>query len=475
MVSVEADFPLITLNASIDSSLSIQVCVKANLSAFTSSSITGFKVYFTRNSTVHGEKLHQWQHVEVLTSEPQYCVRLDSDDYDIKPTTVYQIRASVLVNQVESSPSKIILLDTKEAGFFNHDEHLNRFESAFLNVFLTKNYVAEYREVTAGVEDENKWRSVGTQSNAENSVILSSLMPNKTYEVRLLDNDQVMSRRWSRIVTFTTNNTVQLPEVTLDPERIAVDPDVSLPLEVRCDAVSTPLASIHWLVDDKPLEPDHLFYTISNVTITEQMASRSIRMKFRTRNANLTCVARNPAGQVSKSVMVRILGPGSPPSSVTVKNERGGYMVSWLPPLHPNGNVTKYVVYHSFHKDDPLSDWQKVVLDSTENSVKVLSNDEDGFYVRVQAAADSGPGVISDIVAIEKDTIPVTVSVQYIDPPGRERLLVEPEEKISVRCIGRGKPQPQLFYVLTDVDDNPEAEVRVNAILLRIHRRTCEQ
>ncbi|KAE9421111.1 hypothetical protein Angca_005732, partial [Angiostrongylus cantonensis] len=329
------------------------------------------------------------------------------------------------------------------------------------NVGEVSNYVAEYREVTVGVEDENNWRSVKAQSNAGNRVTLSFLMPNRTYEVRLLGNDHVMNKRWSRIVTFTTNNTAQLPQVTLDPERISVDPDVSLPLEVRCNAVSIPLASIRWLVDDKPVEPDHLFYTISNVTIVEQMASRSIRMKFRTRNSNLTCVATNAAGQVSKSVIVRILGPGSPPSSVTVKNERGGYTVSWLPPLHPNGNITKYVVYHSFHKDDPLSDWQKVVLDSTENSVRVLSHDDDGFYVRVQAAADSGPGVISDIVAIEKDTNFRGILLFF----SALCHVMQHFFQISVRCIGRGKPQPQLFYVLTDVDDNPEAEEDVWHIL----------
>ncbi|KJH41642.1 fibronectin type III domain protein [Dictyocaulus viviparus] len=163
--------------------------------------------------------------------------------------------------------------------------------------------------------------------------------------------------------------------------------------------------------------------------------------------------------------MVRILGPGSPPSSVTVKNEKGGYTVSWLQPLYPNGNITKYVVYHSFHKDDPLSDWQKLVLDGTENVVRVISEGEDAFYVRVQAAAESGPGVISDIVAYEKDnsgpgvisdivayekdrttigldntmtatdcplsTLPITTSLQYTDPSGRERLSVESHEKVG--------------------------------------------
>ncbi|KAJ1372647.1 hypothetical protein KIN20_034849 [Parelaphostrongylus tenuis] len=475
--TVEADFPLLTLNASVNPSLSIQVCVKANLSAFKSSSITGFKVYFTRNTIILSDKLHQWQNVEVLTSQPQYCVQLDANDYDIKPASVYRIRASVLVNQVESSPSKIILLDTREAEFQPSKSPVIKPVKMLANgsaifEFIPAengdhiaNYMVEFRELSLSGKNEDNWRSVEVQSSAENHVLLPSLMPNRTYEARLRDNDQVMNRRWSKIVTFTMNDTAQLPEVVLDPERIEVDPVVSLPLEVRCDVVSTPLATIDWLVDGKPVEPENLFYNISNVTITEQVASRSVRMKCRTRNANLTCVATNSAGQVSKSVLVRILGPGSPPSSVAVKNEQGAYTVSWLPPLHPNGNLTKYVVYHTFHKDDPLSDWQKLVLDSAENSVRIPSNDEDGFYVRVQAAADSGPGVISDIVAIEKDTIPVTVSINYIDPPGRERLLVEPGEKISARCVARGKPQPQLFYVFSDVNENPEAEEDVWRIL----------
>ncbi|KAK6023267.1 fibronectin type III domain protein [Ostertagia ostertagi] len=204
------------------------------------------------------------------------------------------------------------------------------------------------------------------------------------------------------------------------------------------------------------IEHDHAFYTVTTTTQDEEKLSSLIRMKSRTRSDNLTCVAVNPAGQVSRSVSVQILGPGSPPSTVTLQSERGGYTVSWLPPSHPNGNITKYVVYHTFNKDDPLSDWQKLVLDGTENSVRVLSKTEDAFYVRVQAAADSGPGVISDIVAIEKDS-------EYLDTRepvegcGESSLNIQ-ILKINVRCVARGKPRPQLFYVLTEVGDDPEAE-----------------
>ncbi|PIO57685.1 hypothetical protein TELCIR_20895, partial [Teladorsagia circumcincta] len=37
-------------------------------------------------------------------------------NYDIRPSTVYRLRATVLINQVESSPSKLILLNTREAA-----------------------------------------------------------------------------------------------------------------------------------------------------------------------------------------------------------------------------------------------------------------------------------------------------------------------------------------------------------------------
>ncbi|KAK5964258.1 Fibronectin type III domain protein [Trichostrongylus colubriformis] len=461
------DVPSVTLNATVDASLSIDVCVNANSSVHSPSSITGFKIYFTRNSIVSGEKFRQWQNIEVLTSETQYCIRLDAHNYDIKPSTVYRLRATVLINQVESSPSKLILLNTKKAA---SKSPLIRTVKVLVNgsvifeflpaedVDLVSNYTVEYREVTS---DDANWTHFNFESDPSSMVLLNNLLPNRTYEARMFVNGHVVHGHRSRTVTFTTNNTAQLPEVKLDPENeIQLDPDVLVPLEVRCDVVATPPTKIFWLVNGQRIQHDHAFYTVTTTTVDddEQKLSSLMRMKSRTRSDNLTCVAVNPAGQVARSVIIHIRGPGSPPSTVALQNERGGYTVSWLPPSHPNGNITKYVVYHTFNKDDPLSDWQKLVLDGTENSVRVLSKSEDAFYVRVQAAADSGPGVISDIVAIEKDTIPITVSLEYTDPPERQHLLVESREKINVRCVARGKPRPQLFYVLTEVGDDPEAE-----------------
>uniref|UniRef100_A0A1I7WWJ2 Fibronectin type-III domain-containing protein n=1 Tax=Heterorhabditis bacteriophora TaxID=37862 RepID=A0A1I7WWJ2_HETBA len=174
------------------------------------------------------------------------------------------------------------------------------------------------------------------------------------------------------------------------------DPDILNPLEIHCTAISTPPAEIHWLVNDKlyiyiyanlyievhklvnfyfdkfidqSVHIDHSFYTVTSSVMDDKTIS-IVKGKSRTRTDNLTCVASNPAGDVTVPVQVTIRGPGSPPSSITLSSERGGYTVTWLPPSHSNGNITKYVVYHSFNKDDPLSDWHKLDLDGSESSVR---------------------------------------------------------------------------------------------------------
>ncbi|KAK6741335.1 hypothetical protein RB195_009278 [Necator americanus] len=465
LLNAESEWPPVSLNATVDSSLSIDVCVKANSSVQSPSSITGFKVYFTRNSIVSGEKFRQWQNIEVLTSESQYCIRLDAHNYDIRPATIYRLRATVLINQVESTPSRLILVNTKTAATKSpviQSVKVLVNGSAVFRFINTEdadavtNYTLEYRIVSSS---DTTWTKFEFESGSSNEILISGLLPNRTYEARLSANRIVIHGHRSRTVTFTTNNTAQLPEVSLDPvEEVILDPDVSLPVEINCNVMSSEPSSIQWLVDGQPIQAEHSFYTVTSSAVDGQRTISTMHMKSRTRNNNVTCLAVNTAGQVSVSTAVRIRGPGSPPSAVTLQSERGGYTVAWSPPSHPNGNITKYVVYHSFNKEAPLSDWQKLVLDGTENSVRVMSNTEDSFYVRVQAAADSGPGVISDIVAVEKDTIPISISLQYEDPPDREPLVIDPGEKVKVRCIAQGKPRPQLLYVLAEQNENPDIE-----------------
>ncbi|VDP48400.1 unnamed protein product, partial [Heligmosomoides polygyrus] len=61
------------------------------------------------------------------------------------------------------------------------------------------------------------------------------------------------------------------------------------------------------------IQPDHAFYNVVTTPLDDERTLSVIRMKSRTRSDNLTCAAVTPAGQVTRSVFVRIRGPGSPP------------------------------------------------------------------------------------------------------------------------------------------------------------------
>ena len=75
----------------------------------------------------------------------------------------------------------------------------------------------------------------------------------------------------------------------------------------------------------------------------------------------------------------------------------------------------KYVLYYTTNKEDPLSDWQKLDFNGNETSVRITSPIDESFYARLQAATELGPGIISDIVSVERDGKPIAVLLTKID------------------------------------------------------------
>lgn len=69
---------------------------------------------------------------------------------------------------------------------------------------VLQNYTIEYRDVADA--DEN-WTSFEFESDESSQLLLSTLLPNRTYEARLFVNGHVVHGLRSRAVTFTTNNT----------------------------------------------------------------------------------------------------------------------------------------------------------------------------------------------------------------------------------------------------------------------------
>ncbi|CAI4230628.1 unnamed protein product [Auanema sp. JU1783] len=447
----------VSLNASVDSSLTLYV--NLTLQNFIENepqgSITGYSIYFTDDGSLPTEDYKRgWKHIEVLHPYSKLDFRIRKQEYGIRPNTLYRLMATVFINEVEGKPSEIVQLNTKAAAYkapvikssnvLINSSVIIQFVPAE-DVPLVTNYTLQYREL-----NEADWQEIFFISDNNSRFLLEGLSSNRTYAARLFATGEAVQGTPSREIHFSTEDSAELPSIELSPMPVLeLDPDISTSAKASCTSKSAPTPpSIQWTVNGESLHLDHSFYTVTSVVHGLKTTS-VILAKSRTRSDTLTCIASNSAGSVEKSVDIKIRGPGSPPSSIILSVDKGSYTVSWQPPSHPNGEIKKYVVYHSLNKDEPLSDWHKIDLDGTERKVKIFSDGSDAFYVRVQAASDLGPGIISDVVAIESDTVPIAVSLSIKNPH-----QLEPGQNITVSCFAKGFPRPTLQFALSD-QENP--------------------
>ncbi|CAD6197901.1 unnamed protein product [Caenorhabditis auriculariae] len=435
------------VNASIDAHLNIHIVV--GKSPNVSGQVTGYKIYFTRNADSTTNEYRDWDQEEVISDRPFYRITLDSRKYSIHPRAYYRIRSTVFLNHLQKAP---VIVGTKVM-------HNSSVIISFVpgdDVDLVANYTLEYKEATS-----DHWNSLQFLSDPSGKVLLDGLESNKTYEVRMFVSGHIVPGSTSNSATFGTN-TIELATVTLMPSenRWTMDPETSESLEILCDVRSSTPAQVYWKVNGERVSVDHSFYTITT-TVHDEHVESTIRSKSRTRSAFFSCVATNSAGDAQKELEVVIKGPGSPPSAITLTAERNGYTIAWQPPSHPNGEITKYVVYHTLNREDPLSDWRKIDLDGSESFVRVITDTDESFYARVQAATDLGPGIISDIVAVERDTQPITVEMEYDGISGEQVHVVDPSQPLLVRCTARGKPRPSISFAISDHKNASLVEVDI--------------
>ncbi|KAK5981760.1 Fibronectin type III domain protein, partial [Trichostrongylus colubriformis] len=185
-----------------------------------------------------------------------------------------------------------------------------------------------------------------------------------------------------------------------------------------------------------------------------------------TRTGVATCQAVNAEGSDEKRTEVKILGPGSAPLNIQPTPMHTGFDVAWQPPKRPNGRIENYIVYYTKDPDQPLSEWKSETVGGDVRNLTVRVDDEDTPYVvKVQAATDDGPGIISEAyeVTTGRKQIPLTVRLEISDPHVSEtdtETEVEPAQPIHFRCVAEGRPMPSVSYSwlpmnLTESGDEP--------------------
>ncbi|PIC32941.1 hypothetical protein B9Z55_013097 [Caenorhabditis nigoni] len=457
---VNDDSP-ITISSTIDSLLNINVTVEKK--PFFTGYVTGYKLYYTKDTSQSNEEYSKWNQQEVLSRDNLYHFWIDARRNSIVKGMTFRARATIFFNNVESIPTGVLTVHTKLAApkaplivntkILHNSSVLISFVPAD-DVEPVENYTLMYKKT-----EEDEWKASNFQSDVDGKVLLDGLTPNQTYEIKMFVTGDVVQGIPSNSASFTTNTTALALVKTEPEEEYSADPQTNEPLSIMCTVKSVSKATVLWKVNGIKVSVDSSFYTVVT-SVHEDFIESTIRAKSRTRSAKFTCIASNDAGDSAKDVNVIIKGPGSPPSEITLVAETRGYTISWKPPSHPNGKITKYVVYHTLNRDDPLSDWKKIDLDGSEKYVQIYMDTEESFYGRVQAATELGPGIISDIVAMERDTQPISVESD-IGGVSATTMVVNPREQITIHCTARGKPRPSISVAISDRKNASHVEVDV--------------
>ncbi|ETN76804.1 fibronectin type III domain protein [Necator americanus] len=258
----------------------------------------------------------------------------------------------------------------------------------------------------------------------------------------------------NRILNEVPANSARPPFVMVTPPDQVVKEPSNDPLSIECEAIGVPKPKIIWLWSGQLVEDgkdEFRVYDITPMDAQERSRSKLIAQST-TRTGMATCQAVNAEGSDEKKTEVKILGPGSAPMNIQPTPMHTGFDVAWQPPKRPNGRIKNYIVYYTKDPDLPLAEWKSQVVDGDVRNLTVHVDDEDTPYVvKVQAATNDGPGIISEAyeVTTGRRQIPLTVRLEISDPPIGDEVAeteVDPAQPIHFKCIAEGRPMPSVSY-----------------------------
>ncbi|CAC5421945.1 unnamed protein product, partial [Mytilus coruscus] len=96
----------------------------------------------------------------------------------------------------------------------------------------------------------------------------------------------------------------------------------------------------------------------------------------------------------------------SPPVNMSALMKNGNIVVTWKPPVLPNGQITTYVIKYQLGSDEPQGDWYTITVNGTITSCSLQYSEGIYYYLKMLAITGAGPGNSTvTIVVPEKDTV----------------------------------------------------------------------
>uniref|UniRef100_A0A158QMD6 Fibronectin type-III domain-containing protein n=1 Tax=Haemonchus placei TaxID=6290 RepID=A0A158QMD6_HAEPC len=301
---------------------------------------------------------------------------------------------------------------------------------------------------------EDQWQIERIDDPLAHTATITGLKERTPYTFRIRGRNKLGEGLPSGPFNATTWLGARPPHVTVTPRGKIVKEPSNEPLTIECEAIGVPKPKIIWLWSGQLVEDgkdEFRVYDITPMDAQDRSTSKLIAQST-TRTGVATCQAVNAEGSDEKRTEVKILGPGSAPLNIQPTPMHTGFDVAWQPPKRPNGRIKNYIVYYTKDPDQPLSEWKSETVGGDIRNLTVRVDDEDTPYVvKVQAATDDGPGIISEAyeVTTGRKQIPLTVRLEISDPHVSEsdtETEVEPAQPIHFRCVAEGRPMPSVSY-----------------------------
>ncbi|KRZ37952.1 Neogenin -like protein [Trichinella pseudospiralis] len=237
---------------------------------------------------------------------------------------------------------------------------------------------------------------------------IHNLKPNKDYVVSLKAYNKLGNG-------FPIYETVR----TGEPVSTDVVGSVETPIGLRAQTLSSTAVTLSWTDRDVPLShqraTDNRYYTIR---YTSHYVSGGRYRYVNTSETNYMIDGLKPDTQYEFSVKASLgraesewsmtafnktfsSAPSSAPRDLTPidsDSDPTTVLLNWQPPKHPNGKITKYLIYYTSDQKLPDSKWmvEGIRGDRMSTTIDGLIPDTD-YYFKIQAVNDRGYGPVSSV------------------------------------------------------------------------------
>ncbi|KAI1721109.1 fibronectin type III domain-containing protein [Ditylenchus destructor] len=439
-----------------------------------------YKVYLTADSS---KPLEQWQTFEVAAlPEP----KIEFTRGELEPETPYYIRILAENDHGEGVPSDITHFVTVSGAPLDAptDILVKVALDNTVNISWTgpsqpngpiKSYTVYFIPEDPAERDDNykRWPRVEVPTTADTGFVSLdkdryNILPEHDYRVRISATNDLSEGPASGVVRFTTESGEIAPTITLDPPTNPASIPPLTHYTVNCTTTGVPPPAVHWTIG----------------TNGDRIPGPILNLRDLVKDTTATCHAENNAGKVQEVLQILVAGPGTPPNEiVTIPMIGEAVNVEWTAPDEPNGPITHYILHYGKVMDGELEpkEWESVEVSPDQVRHKLDKLDPKSTYlVKVQAASDRGPGVISDPFKVV--TLPIAPKLPDRLPEvvvhDNNTIVVEfdtaddpevPGKKITDYKIlyTTGDPQledtkwNELVYVLP-ADDQPTATVPID-------------